>query len=141
MFTPFAPLTGFSAVGTGMRDVLNLIGRCLIAVLFVGGAVQKVMNPAPVMQMIGAIGLPGWMVWPIAGFDMLAGLGLIFGPRVASWAVVMATYCLFTSWFHWQLRADPWQVTIMVKNWSIAGGLLILAAAGPGRYAFGRNGR
>jgi len=36
------------------------------------------------------------------------------------------------------LRADPWQVTIMVKNWAIAGGLLILAAAGPGRYAASR---
>ena len=47
----------------------------------------------------------------------------------------LAAYCLFTSYFHWQLRADPWQVTIMVKNWAVAGGLLILAAQGPGRWA------
>jgi putative oxidoreductase len=61
---------------------------------------------------------------------------LIFGPGVAVWAAVMAFYCLFTSYFHWQLRADPWQVTILVKNWAIAGGLLILAAQGPGRLVF-----
>ncbi len=119
-----------------MRDILNLVGRCLIALLFLGGAVQKFTDPAPVIQMITGIGLPGWLVWPVAGFDLLAAAALIFGPGVEGWALAMALYCLFTSYFHWQLRADPWQVTIMVKNWSVAGGLLILAATGPGRFAF-----
>ena len=60
------------------------------------------------------------------------GLGVDFDLTVA-WALVLALYCIGTSWFHWQLRADPWQVTIVVKNWAIAGGLLILAAQGPGK--------
>jgi putative oxidoreductase len=119
-----------------MRDVLNLVGRCLIALLFLGGAVQKLTNPAPVIQMLAGIGLPDWLIWPVAAFDLVAGLALIFGPGVAVWALAMALYCLVTSCFHWQLRADPWQVTIMVKNWSIAGGLMILAAQGPGRLVF-----
>ncbi len=122
-----------------MKDILNLIGRCLIAILFLGGAVQKFSNPAPVVEMIASIGLPAGMVWPIAVFDLVAGLALIFGPWVEGWALVLAVYCIFTSWFHWQLRADPWQVTIMVKNWSTAGGLLILAAQGPGRLTLARR--
>jgi putative oxidoreductase len=116
-----------------MKDIVNLVGRCLIALLFLGGAWQKISDPAPVVQMITDVGLPAGLIWPVAAFDLVAGLALIFGPGIAGWALVMAAYCLFTSWFHWQLRADPWQVTIMVKNWSIAGGLLILAAQGPGR--------
>lgn len=116
-----------------MKDLLNLVGRMLIALLFLGGAWQKISDPAPVAQMITSIGLPAGLVWPVAIFDLVAGLALIFGPGITVWALVMAGYCLFTSWFHWQLRADPWQVTIMVKNWSIAGGLLVLAAQGPGR--------
>ena len=118
-----------------MKDILNLLGRLLLALLFIGGAVQKVTNPAPVVEMITSIGLPGALVWPVALFDLVAGLALIFGPAVSAWALVLAVYCLFTSYFHWQLRADPWQVTIMVKNWSIAGGLLVLSAQGPGRFA------
>ena len=116
-----------------MRDWLNLAGRCLLAVLFLGGAVQKLADPAPVTAMIEGIGLPGGLIWPVAVFDLVAGLGLILGPNVRVWALMLAVYCLFTSLFHWQLRADPWQVTIVVKNWAIAGGLLVLASAGPGR--------
>ncbi len=111
-----------------LSRVLDLLGRMLIALLFLGGAVQKVMDPGPVQQMLATVGLPDWMIWPVAAFDLAAGTFLMTGPRVAIWALVLAAYCLLTSFFHWQLRADPWQVTIMVKNWAIAGGLLVVAA-------------
>jgi len=85
--------------------------------------------------MIEGLGLPAATVWPVAAFNLIAGVLLVTGPRVRTVALVLAAYCIFTSWFHWELRADPWQVTIVVKNWAVAGGLLILAAAGPGRFA------
>jgi putative oxidoreductase len=119
-----------------MNDALNLTGRILIALLFLGGAAQKLGDPAPVRAMIASIGLPTWLVWPTAAFNLIAALGLIFGPGVRIWALILAAYCVLTSYFHFQLRADPWQITLMVKNWSIAGGLLILAAQGPGRYVW-----
>lgn len=118
-----------------MDNVLNLTGRMLIALLFLGGAVQKVSDPGPVQGMIASLGLPTALVWPVALFDLIAAVLLVTGPRVRQVALVMAAYCLLTSWFHWQLRADPWQVTIFVKNWAIAGGLLVLAASGPGRFS------
>jgi putative oxidoreductase len=120
--------------GSGMKDALNLVGRILIALLFLGGAVQKFTAPGEVEAMIASVDLPIWLVWPVAVFNFVAALGLVLGPGVARWALVLAAYCIFTSYFHWQLRADPWQVTIVIKNWAIAGGLLILAAAGPGRF-------
>lgn len=124
-----------------MSDALNLAGRCLIALLFLGGAVQKAGDPAPVREMIAGIGLPADLVWAVAAFNLVAAIGLVLGPEVRAWALALAAYCVFTSWFHWQLRADPWQVTIVVKNWAIAGGLLILAASGPGRWVlFGGRG-
>ena len=116
-----------------MRDALDLAGRVLIALLFLGGGVQKLTDPAIVAQMLDGIALPAWLVLPVALFDLAAAAGLLLGPGVRSWALALAAYCLVTSYFHWQLRADPWQVTIMVKNWAIAGGLLVLAAHGPGR--------
>ena len=117
-----------------MRDLMDLAGRVLIALLFLGGFFQKVGDPGTVEGMIRSIGLPGWFVWPVAVFNLLAAVCLVLGPRVRTWALILAGYCVFTSYFHWQLRADPWQVTIVVKNWAIAGGLLVLAAQGPRRF-------
>lgn len=108
--------------------VLDLLGRLLIALLFLGGAAQKLADPEPVEQMLSGAGLPIWLVWPLAGFNLAAGTFLVTGPRVALWALLLAGYCLATSVFHWQLRADPWQVSIMIKNWAIGGGLLVVAA-------------
>jgi putative oxidoreductase len=117
-----------------MRDLADLAGRVLIALLFLGGALQKLGDPGPVEAMIRSVGLPGWFVWPAAGFNLMAAVCLVLGPKVRAWALILAAYCILTSWFHWQLRADPWQVTIVVKNWAIAGGLLVLWAHGPGRF-------
>jgi putative oxidoreductase len=117
-----------------VRDVIELAGRLLIALLFLAGALQKFADPGPVEAMLSAAGLPPALVGPVALFNLAAALALALGPRVQVVAGVLAVYCIATSWFHWQLRADPWQVTIVVKNWAIAGGLLVLAAQGPGRW-------
>lgn len=111
-----------------MSNLLNLVGRILIALIFFGGAIQKVGDPAPVTGMITGIGLPEWLIWPVAAFNLIAAVALVTGPGIRIWALMLAGYCILTSYFHWDLRADPWQVTIMVKNWAIAGGLLILAS-------------
>lgn len=121
-----------------MADLANLVGRLLIAFLFLAGAAQKGLDPAPVQAMIASVGLPAVLVWPVLLFDFVAAICLVTGPRVRRWAVVLAVYCVLTSYFHWQLRTDPWQVTIVVKNWAIAGGLLVLAAQGPGRLVIFR---
>lgn len=50
--------------------------------------------------MIAGIGLLPALVWPVALLNLAAGLGLLFGPGVRAWALVLAGYCVFTSLFH-----------------------------------------
>jgi len=61
-------------------------------------------------------------------FNAALALGLVVGPRLRLWALLGAGYCVVTSLFHF-IPADGWQMSIFVKNWAIAGGLLVLAAA------------
>jgi putative oxidoreductase len=117
-----------------MGDLAVLLGRVLIAVLFLGGAAQKWINPRQVEGMLAGMGLPEWLIWPAAVFNFLAGIALIAGVRVREVAALLAAYCAVTSVFHF-IPADPWQMSIFVKNWAIAGGCLVLAAHGPGRFA------
>ncbi|MGL4320115.1 MAG: DoxX family protein, partial [Paracoccaceae bacterium] len=116
-----------------MGDLAVLLGRVLIALLFLGGAVQKWLAPGQVEGMLAGFGLPEWLVWPAALFNLAAGLALIAGVQVRLVAALLAAYCLVTSVFH-LIPADPWQMSICVKNWAIAGGCLVLAAHGAGRF-------
>lgn len=121
---------------TSMADIAVLVGRCLIACLFLAGAVQKVLDPGSSMALLTDRGLPDLLVWPALGFNALAGLALVAGWAVRPVAALLALYCGVTSLFHF-LPDDPWQMSIFVKNWAIAGGCLVLAAHGPGRYVLG----
>ena len=114
-------------------DLAVLAGRCLIAALFLGGAAQKVGDPTAVIGLLAAKGWPVWLVWPAFAFNLGAGLALIAGVWVRPVAAALALYCAMTSLFHY-IPSDPWQMTIFIKNWAIAGGCLVLAAHGAGRF-------
>ena len=60
-------------------------------------------------------------------------MALILGVALRPAAAGLAAYCAVTSLFHF-IPDDSWQMTIFVKNWAIAGGLLVLAAQGGGRW-------
>jgi putative oxidoreductase len=118
----------------GAGDILTLFGRILIAALFLLAALQKGSNPLPVEVLLAARGWPIWLVWPALAFNLAAGLALVLGLWVRPFALLLSGYCAVTSVFH-LIPSDPWQMSIFVKNWAIAGGCLILAAHGAGRFA------
>lgn len=119
-------------------DLLLLAARLLIAALFLGGAVQKAANPEGAEALLAGFSLPIVLVWPALVFNAAAGLALVLGVAVRPVALLLAAYCGVTSVFHY-LPDDPWQMTIFVKNWAIAGGCLALAVAGAGRFAVGQG--
>ena len=123
-----------------MMDLAVLIGRSLIAVLFLAGAIQKAVDPVPAQTLLAGFGLPAILVWPALTFNAVCGPALIAGWAVRPVAVALAVYCAVTSVFH-LIPADPWQMSIFVKNWAIAGGCLVLAAHGAGRYVLNNTKR
>jgi putative oxidoreductase len=106
---------------------MDLAGRILIAALFVAGAVQKFLAPEAAQGLLAGFGLPGWLVWPALVLNAGLAVGLLW-PRMVRAALAAAVYCAATSVFHFQ-PDDGWQMSIFVKNWAIAGGLLVLAAS------------
>lgn len=117
-----------------MTDLMALVGRLLLAALMLAGSVQKVVDPSGAGALLNLAGLPLWLLWPAGVFTTVAGLGIALGVAVRPLAIAAAGYCIITSYFHY-LIGDPWQMTIVFKNWTIAGGYLMLAAHGPGRFA------
>lgn len=121
-----------------LPDLALLLARILIAVLFVAGAAQKIASPGDAQALLAMRALPEALVWPALAFNAVAGAMLIAGVKVRPLAVGLAVYCGATSVFH-LIPDDPWQMSIFVKNWAIAGGCLALAVAGSGRFAVLRD--
>ena len=105
-----------------------IAGRYLLAILFGAGAVQKAVDSGPAQALLTGFGLPEWFVWPALAFNTSAAGMLIAGKFLRPVSLTLALYCVVTSIFHF-VPSDPWQMSIMIKNWAIAGGCLILAAA------------
>lgn len=115
-------------------DIALLTARFLIAGLFLGGALQKALSPQDVQVLLEMRGLPAALIWPALMFNLAVGVLLVLGVKTRPMALLSAAFCAGTSFFH-LIPADPWQMSIFVKNWAIAGGCLALAVAGSGRWA------
>ncbi len=105
-----------------------MVGRLLLSALFFAGSIQKILDPTPAMMLLEGVGLSGFLVWPAAAFNLVAGILLATGRYVVPVARILAAYCVVTSVFHF-IPSDGWQMSIFIKNWAIAGGLLALSAA------------
>lgn len=115
------------------ENLTSFFGRCLIAVLFLAGAVQKAVDPGAAQALLTGWNWPETLVWLALIYNALAGVALILGVAVRPVALSLAVYCGLTAFFH-LIPDDPWQMSIFVKNWAIAGGCLVLAAQGGGAF-------
>uniref|UniRef100_A0A8J4H986 DoxX family protein n=1 Tax=Acidicaldus sp. TaxID=1872105 RepID=A0A8J4H986_9PROT len=120
-----------------MRDGVDLVGRVLIAVLFIWSGVGKIENPAGTMQFIALAGLPVPMAAYVVALLVEVGGGvlLLLGWQTRLVASVMALFTLAAALgFHTHFADHNQQIHFM-KNLAIMGGLLHVAAFGAGVFS------
>ncbi|MBB3121452.1 DoxX family protein [Pseudoduganella violacea] len=114
--------------------VLPLAGRLLMALIFVFSAVGKISAPAATMGYISAMGLP----FPVLGLagaigvELIGGLLLAFGFQTRLVALGLAAFSVVTAVLFHNAIGDQNQLIHLLKNLAMAGGLLQIAAFGPG---------
>lgn len=114
---------------------LPLVGRVLIAAIFILSGLSKLAAPAATIAYIASVGLPLPAV-ALAGavvVEVIGGLVLISGYRVRTVAAVLAVFSLVTAAFFHSHFADQNQFIHFFKNVAMAGGLLQIVAFGKGR--------
>lgn len=113
-----------------MATIAAIVGRILIAILFVAAGANKFMDPSGTESMLASQGFSPALVWVVAGFEVVAGLllALGFATRIASLALFGFT--ILTIFFFHRDFGDPSQVQAAMKNTAIAGGLLMVFAYG-----------
>lgn len=121
-----------------MATIAAIIGRILIASLFILAGLNKVLDTGATAEYIqSATSLPGSLALPTGIFEIAAGLLLAsgIGTRLAAGALIVFT-ALATILFHAQVT-DPMQAQMALKNLAIMGGLLMVFAYGQVRGTIG----
>jgi len=120
---------------TGNSSVL-LVARCLVAGLFLWSGVGQVQGYDETTSMMIHNGVMASLL-PVAVFIELAGaILLIAGYRMRLTVLALASFCVLTALLFHANFFDHAQMFHFLKNCAIAGGLLALYVAGPGRLSF-----
>jgi putative oxidoreductase len=141
-----APVSSSTAGTTPMQDIFALVGRILIALLFVPSGWGKIAGFAGTVGYIASKGVPLPEVCAAIAVAAELGLGLlILVGWQARWAALLLAVFTFVISFifhnYWGVPAEQMgmQRINFYKNLAITGGLLTIAAFGAG--AFSLDGR
>ena len=122
---------------TSLSRYAPVIGRLLIAAIFLMSGFGKIADPTGTQGYIAAAGLPLPLVAYLIAVAVEAGGGLLlllgFQTRIAALALAVFTIAAAFG-FHHDL-ADQNQMIHFLKNLAIAGGLLQVVAFGAGAFS------
>ncbi len=125
-----------------LQAPLSLVGRLLLALLFIPAGFSKIGGFAGTVGYITSAGLPAPTLAAIVAIvvEVLGGLALVFGVGTRLAALALALFTAVAAFgFHafWAVPADQqfMQQLLFYKNIAITGGLLVLAAFGAGAWS------
>jgi len=119
------------------QSAVPLIGRVLLAVIFILSGVSKLANPAGTQGYIASVGLPLPLLGYIAAVvvEIGGGLMLLLGYRTRIAATALALFTLAAAVLFHHALGDQNQFIHFMKNLAIAGGLLQVVAFGAGAFS------
>jgi putative oxidoreductase len=118
-------------------DVIVLIGRLLMSLIFIMSGFSKLLGPANTIQHIAADGLP----LPPAAYvvavlcELGGGLAILLGWQTRIAAAALSLFCIVTAFTVHYHPGVPAQMVNFWKNITMAGGFLYVLAHGSGAYA------
>ncbi len=116
-----------------LRASLGLLGRLAMAFIFVVAGYNKVVGFAATQGWMASLGVPGVLLYPVVVLELGGGLALIFGYQTRWVALLLSGFCVVSALlFHGDLAND---FNNFAKNIAMAGGFLLLALNGAGRFS------
>jgi len=114
---------------------LKLIGRILLAFIFVQSGISKIIGYVGTVGYMEEHGVPGLLLPLVILTEAGGGLCVLLGLFTRWASIALAGFCLLVALFFHYEPGNMTQMINFAKNITIAGGFFVLAGSGPGAFA------
>lgn len=118
-----------------MNGIIQLAGRCMLALIFILAGVGKIQDPAGTAGYMQSMGVPAILLWPTIALEVLGGLAVAVGYKTELASLALAIFSLVAAFIFHKNFGDQMQMIMFLKDIAIAGGLLLLAAGATTAYS------
>jgi putative oxidoreductase len=141
--TAAAESPGASSSNTKRNATLNglteVAGRILLVLLFLLSGIGKLGGYSATAAYMSSAGVPGALLPAVIATELGGSLAIILGWRTRVVAALLAGFSVLTALAFHNNFADQTQMVMFLKNFSIAGGFLLLVANGAGPLSIDRR--
>jgi len=114
-----------------MEKYTNLAGRILLAQLFLMAGLSKITGYAGTQGYMEAMGVPAALLPLVIALEVGGALALILGWQTRLTALALAGFSVVAAVIFHANLGDQMQMILFMKNFAIAGGLLVVASQNP----------
>ena len=113
-------------------DVADLVGRILIATIFIVAGYGKIGAYAGTAAYMESTGVPGALLPLVIATELGGGILVVLGLFTRYAALALAGFSILAAVFFHANFMDQMQQILFMKNFAMAGGFLFLFAHGAG---------
>jgi putative oxidoreductase len=113
-----------------MTNILDLIGRVFISLIFLLSGFSKISNYEGTADWMESLGVPGIFLMPAIVLEIIAPIFIIIGYKVKISATLLSLFCVATAFIFHNDFSNQMEFISFMKNIGLAGGFLFLVVNG-----------
>lgn len=118
-----------------MNNAIVLLARLLLAHIFLLAGISKITGYAGTQGYMESMGVPGALLPLVIALEIGGSLALIVGLFTRWAALALAGFCVASALIFHRNFAEQMQMILFMKNFAMAGGLLLLYVQGAGAFS------
>jgi putative oxidoreductase len=120
---------------TTQQNLADLVGRVLIAAIFLVAGLGKITGYAATQGYMASMGVPGALLPLVIALEVGGAIAIIAGWRTRLVAFLLAGFSVVSALIFHSALGDQTQFILFMKNLAMAGGFLFLVAHGAGDWS------
>ena len=122
-----------------MTNILDLVGRVFISLVFLLSGINKIGNYEGSVGWMESFGMPGIFLIPAIILEIVAPILIIIGYKVKITAALLSVFCIVTALIFHTDFSNQMQFVSFMKNIALAGGFLFLVINGTKDFSLERK--